>query len=36
MSFVVPITFDVNSSKGFDHLIKVKVLNIFYSYNSVA
>jgi hypothetical protein len=33
--FIILITFDINSNKGFNHLIKVKVLNIFYSYNSV-
>jgi hypothetical protein len=35
VSFVVPTTFDVNGSKGFDHLVKVKVLDIFHSYSSV-
>jgi hypothetical protein len=33
--FIIPITFNINSNKGFDYLIKVKVLNVFYSYNSV-
>jgi hypothetical protein len=36
VSFVVPTTFDVNSNKGFDHLVKVKVLNVFHRYSSVA
>jgi hypothetical protein len=36
VSFIVLITFDINSNKGFNYLIKVKVLNIFHSYNSVA
>jgi hypothetical protein len=35
VSFVVPITFDVNSNKGFDYLVKVKVLDIFHSYSSI-
>jgi hypothetical protein len=36
VSFVVLTTFNVNGNKGFDHLVKVRVLNIFYSYSSVA
>jgi hypothetical protein len=34
--FVVPTTFNVNGNKGFDYLVKVKVLDIFHGYSSVA
>jgi hypothetical protein len=35
VSFIVLIIFNVNSNKGFNYLIKVKVLNVFYNYNSI-